>query len=127
MSQSKDSNERKAVQRREVFTAWALLSAPIIGFVAYLTVYLGMTVGQGNAPLLLAVVLAVSCLLLVSWLFISQTDADWRVTTRFIASGLLFEGLVLFMTRATGREASIYFGAGSIVIGIALLLAAKKH
>jgi uncharacterized membrane protein len=127
MSQSQDSNKRKAVQRREVLTAWILLSAPLIGFVAYLIAYLGTTFGQGNAPMLGAMLFAVTCLLLVCWLFIANTDADWRKTTRFIAIGLVFEGIVLFAARSTGREASVYFGLGSITIGLILIFAAKRH
>ena len=127
MRLSQDSNNRKAVQRREVFTAWILLSAPIIGFVAYLIAYLGLQIGQGNIPLVAAMALAVSCLLLLSWMFIIHTDADWRKTAKFIGFGLIFEGAVLFMTRASGKEASIYFGAGSILIGLILLFGSKKH
>ena len=115
------------MQRREVFTAWALLSAPLIGFVTYLLGYLGLRLGSSNLPLLLALSLAVVCLFFLAWLFISFTDADWRKTTRFIATGLLFEGFVLWMTRTSGREASLYFGIGSAVVGLILFLAAKKH
>ena len=122
-----DSNTKKAVQRREVFTAWILLSAPIVGFVAYLLVYLGLQIGVGNAPLMAALTLSVACLFFLSWTFVNYTQADWRKTTRFIAVGLLFEGIVLLMARASGREASIYFGAGSILIGVVLMLAAKRH
>ena len=127
MRHHQDSNNRKAVQRREVFTAWFLLSAPLIGFVAYLLAYLGLHFGGSIAPIIAAVILAVSSLFLVSWLFISQTDADWRKTTRFIAIGLIFEGFVLFATKASGGEASVYFGVGLAIIGLTLLLAAKKH
>jgi hypothetical protein len=122
-----ESNRRKAVQRREVLTAWFLLSSPMIGFVAYLTMYLGLHVGAGNLPLFAAVFLAVVCLFLLSWVFISHTEADWRKTTRFIAFGLLFEGIVLVMTRTSGREASIYFGIGSLVVGLVLLFGAKRN
>lgn len=127
MPQSKDSNKRKAVLRREVFTAWILLSAPIVGFVAYLITYLGLHIGQSQLPLVAAMLMAISCLLLMSWMFITHTDADWRKTTRFIAFGLIFEGAVLFMTRASWKGASDYFGAGSILIGMVLLFGAKKH
>jgi hypothetical protein len=127
MPQFQDSNKRKAVQRREVFTAWILLSAPIIGFVAYLIAYLGLHVGQSNLPLVAALTLAVACLFLLSWMFIFHTDADWRKTTRFIAFGLLFEGAVLLLTHASGRAGSIYFGVGSILVGLTLLFGAKKH
>ena len=115
------------MQRREIFTAWVLLSAPLIGFVAYLLGYLGLQLGNGNMPLVFALSLAIVCLFFLAWLFISFTDADWRKTTRFIATGLLFEGFVLWMTRTSGREASLYFGIGSAMIGVILLLAAKKH
>ncbi len=86
-----------------------------------------MQIGQGNIPLVAAMALAVSCLLLLSWMFIIHTDADWRKTAKFIGFGLIFEGVVLFMTRASGKEASIYFGAGSILIGLILLFGSKKH
>jgi hypothetical protein len=127
MSRYQDSNNRKAVQRREVFTAWVLLSAPMIGFVAYLLAYLGLQIGQGNAPIVAALMLTVACLFFLSWLFIDHTQADWVKTTRFIAIGLIFEGFVLWMARATGHAGSIYFGIGSVVVGLLLLLFAKKH
>ncbi len=122
-----DSNKKKSMQRREVFTAWVLLSAPITGFVAYLVAYLGLHIGQSNAPLVSALTLAVACLLFLSWAFISHTDADWRKTTRFIAFGLLFEGLILVSVVTAGRGASLYFGFGSMAIGLVLLFGAKRH
>ena len=127
MSHAHDSNNRKAVQRREVFTAWILLSTPMIGFVAYLLAYLGLNVESGITPLVAALILTVACLFFLSWVFISYTQADWVKTTRFVAVGLIFEGFVLGMTRAPGREASVYFGVGSVVIGLMLILSAKRH
>ena len=127
MSRYQDSNNRKVVQRREVLTAWVLLSAPMIGFVAYLLAYLGLQVGQGNAPIVAALILTVACLFFVSWLFISHTRADWVKTTQFIAIGLIFEGFVLYMSRTTGHAGSVYFGIGSVAIGLILLLMAKRH
>ena len=99
----------------------------MIGFVAYLIAYLGLQIGQGNVTLVAALMLTVSLLFLVSWMFISQTHADWVKTTRFIALGLIFEGFVLYMARSTGREASLYFGIGAAVIGLLLLVFAKRH
>ncbi len=122
-----DSNNWKSMQRREILTAWAMLSAPITGFVAYLVVYLGLQIGQSNAPLVAAICVAVISLFFLSWAFISHTHADWRKTTRFIAFGLMLEGAALIMTRISGHGVSIYFGFGSIAVGLGLLFGAKKY
>jgi glucose uptake protein GlcU len=123
----KDIHAKKAIQQREIGTAWLFLSAPIVGFVAYLVQFANFKVGDTNTLLFLAVALTVLCLFFLSWTFIVFTDADWRKTARFIATGLLFEGVVLFTTRTTGHEASFYFGFGSIVFGLLILFGAKKN
>ena len=127
MSRLQDSNQRKAVQRREVFTAWILLSIPILGFGAYLMTALGLQIGAYNAPLIVALLMSVACLLALSWTFIHHTQADWVKTTRFIAAGLIFEGLVLGIARASSHDFSVYFGIASVVLGLILLPFAKKN
>ena len=99
----------------------------MIGFVAYILACLGLQVGLYSAPIVAALILTVACLFLVSWLFISHTQADWVKTTQFIAVGLIFEGFVLSLSRATGNAGSIYFGTGTFIAGIFLLLLAKRH
>ncbi len=122
-----DVDAKEAIQQREIATAWLFLSAPIVGFVTYLVQFANFKVGDTNTLLFLAVALTVLCLFFLSWTFIIYTDADWRKTARFIAAGLLFEGIVLIATRSSGHEASLYFGFGSIVFGLLILFGAKKN
>ncbi|MBI1332058.1 MAG: hypothetical protein GC165_04170 [Armatimonadetes bacterium] len=113
--------------RREVFAVWILLSTPIVGFVAYLLIALGLHLGPGQTPLFGAMAVAVVSLFFLSWTFLSHSDWDWRASARFMAVAFIFEGIVLALTRNSGGTGSLYFGVGTMIAGIIMLLGSRKH
>lgn len=106
---------------------WILLSAPIVGFVLYLQLALGLHLSQDETPLLMAMIVAIVSLFFVSWMFLSHASRDWRKCARFMACAFIFEGLVLYMTRNSGGQGSLYFGIGTVVAGLLTLFGSLKH
>lgn len=116
------------MMRREVLAVWILLSAPIVGFVAYLQIALGLQMAQDQFPLLTAMVIAIVSLFFLSWAFLSHSgNWDWRTCARFMSVAFLFEGVALALTRNSGGHGSLYFGIGTILAGLVLFFGAKKH
>jgi len=115
------------MQRREVFAVWVLLSAPIIGFVLYLLIALGIKLGNENLPLTLALLATVVSLFFLSWTFLAHASTDWRTCARFMSVAFVFEGAVLASTKLPYTSVHLYFGIGSIIAALILFLATLKH
>lgn len=113
--------------RREIFTVWVLLSAPLVAFIVYLFLALGLTFGGTDGLLLSAMILSIVSLFFLSWLFVSQMGSDWRHCARFMAMALMFEGVVLALTKASTGSGGMIFGVTTFLAGMILVLAARKH
>ena len=113
--------------RREILTVWVLLSAPIVGFIIYLSLAIGLTFGGADGLLLAAMGLSVISLFFLSWMFLKTHPDDWRTNARFVGSVLIFEGLSLgSVSRALGN-AALGFGIGSALIGLLVVVASRRH
>lgn len=115
------------MQRREVLAVWILLSAPIVGFLVYLSTVVGLQFNHEQMPLLASMVASVVSLFFLSWMFLSHASRNWQSCARFMAIAFMFEGFVLVMTRNSGGVGSVAFGVGTLIAGLALFLGAKKH